>query len=95
MDAEIASIVKSCAGRDKGKFFFIVEKDDEFALICNGKERRLENPKRKKLKPLQFIGDGSCRAAEKLRSGEKVTNSELRRALAEYNAVQPEDRGGM
>ncbi len=89
-----SDIVVSTAGRDEGKLFFVMEEDGEFAYLANGRERKIESPKKKKIKHLQFISESECRAAEKLRSGEKLTNSEIRRALSSVDR-QNGDEGGM
>ncbi|MDO5124251.1 MAG: KOW domain-containing RNA-binding protein [Eubacteriales bacterium] len=41
------SVVRAKAGRDKDKFFVVVKLDKGYAYICDGKRRRLENPKKK------------------------------------------------
>ena len=94
MDIARSNIVKSIAGRDKGKFFFVLEAEEEFLLLADGKTRRVENPKRKKCKHAQFVEDSSTRVAEKIRSGEKITNSELRKTLAQYGEEGNPDQEG-
>ena len=84
MEIARSDIVKSIAGRDKGKFFFVLETEDEFLLLADGKTRKLESPKRKKRKHAEFVTRFDCRVAENIRGEEKITNSELRRALAVY-----------
>ena len=37
MDIARSDIVKSIAGRDKGKYFFVLEIEDEFLLLADGK----------------------------------------------------------
>ena len=59
-----SDIVVSTAGRDEGKLFFVMEEDGEFAYLANGRERKIESPKKKKIKHLQFISESECRAAE-------------------------------
>ena len=44
-------------------------------------------PKKKKLKHREFVERGMDRTDLKLRAGERVTNSELRRALAEKAGI--------
>ena len=83
MEIEKADVVRSLAGRDAGELFFVSSTDGTYALIVNGRDRRLEKPKKKKLRHLEFVRRSDDRTDQKLRSGEKVTNSELRRALAE------------
>ena len=94
MDIARSDIVKSIAGRDKGKFFFVLDTDGEFLMLADGKTRRLESPKRKKRKHTVLVGhDNSC-VAKKIRSEEKVTNSELRRTLAAYGEDGNPDQEG-
>lgn len=92
MELERADVVKSLRGRDTGEMFFVLESDGVYALIADGKGRRIEKPKKKKLRHLEFIGRSYDRTDQKLRAGEKVTNSELRRALADK--AGNEEKGG-
>jgi len=94
MDIARSDIVKAAAGRDKGKLFFVLEVDGEFLLLADGKSRRLERPKRKKRKHVIFQARFDCRTAEKIRSGEKLTNSELRKTLAQFGGDGNPDQGG-
>ena len=95
MEIDKSDIVIPLFGRDKGRYFFVLDRDDTYALICDGKLRRVEKPKRKKLKHMRFEARHDCRAAVKLRSGGKVTNSEIRRSLAEYVSQKQGEKGGM
>ena len=96
MKIEKASIVMSTAGRDKGTYFVVKEMEGEnFALIVNGKNRKLENPKRKKVKHLVLSDEGNERLREKLLAGEKVTNAEIRRALSELFGKQQDPTSTM
>ena len=72
----------SLSGRDKGKYFFVVDTAGEYVMIADGRYRKLEHPKRKKQKHLLFVSDGNSCVAAKICSGDKVLNSELRRELA-------------
>ncbi len=82
MDIVRSDIVRSAAGRDAGKLFFVLEAEEDFLLLADGKTRKLESPKRKKRKHTAFVSHGEGRVAEKIRSNERITNSELRRTLA-------------
>ena len=81
-DISISDIIVSTAGRDQGKLFYVLRTDGVYVLIANGKDRKLEHSKRKKLKHVRFVARTESRVANKLRKGEKVLNSELRRDLA-------------
>ena len=74
MDFVKGLIVCALAGRDKGGFFFVLEADAEYAVICDGKRRSLEHPKRKKQKHL-------LATKTVLEEGSLQTNREIRRAL--------------
>ena len=90
MEIRKSSIVRSVAGPDSGGLYFVLETDGVYADIVNGKTRRIEKPKRKKLKHLRYESQGCGTAGEKLRCGEAVTNKEIRRGLAEYTAYPAE-----
>jgi len=94
MDIARSDIVISTAGRDKGKLFFVLGTEEDFLLLADGKTRRLERPKRKKRKHAVLAARYECRTADKIRSGEKVTNSELRRTLAQYGGEGDQDQEG-
>jgi ribosomal protein L14E/L6E/L27E len=50
MDFVRGLVVRSNAGHDKNIFHVITKICDEYAFICDGKLRKLENPKKKNLK---------------------------------------------
>ena len=81
-DLTIADVVVSTAGRDAGTLFYVLEADDTYLMLADGKGRRIEKPKRKKRKHTSKVLRSETRVAEKLRAGDKVLNSELRRDLA-------------
>ena len=81
-DFMIADVVISVAGRDADSLFYVIGTEDMYLLLANGKDRTIENPKRKKCKHAKKVLRSETRVAEKLRSGDKVLNSELRRDLA-------------
>ena len=95
MDIVKSNIVKSTAGRDEGDIFFVLDTQEEFLLLADGKRRRVENPKRKKRKHVSLVGESHSVVAEKIRSSEKVTNSELRKALAACTGSGNQDQEGL
>ena len=84
MDISKSDIIESLAGRDKGKYFYVIDVEDNYVLIADGKGRKLENPKRKKLKHVRRVTRTETRVAAKILNGDKVLNSELRRDLATF-----------
>ncbi len=75
MDFHVGQIVKAKAGRDKDGFFIITAVGEGYALIVNGKTRRVENPKKKKLIHL---------APTNSKAREFATNREVKRSLTEF-----------
>ena len=94
-DIQIADVVKATAGREKGKLFYVLNVDEQFLLLGNGKDRTLEQPKRKKRRHVDKVLRSETRVAQKLRQGDKVLNSELRRDLAYLSQeMQSNNLGG-
>ena len=95
MDISKSDIIESLAGRDKGKFFYVIDVEENFVLIADGKGRKLENPKRKKLKHVRRVSRTETRVALKIQNGDKVLNSELRRDLATFGQqFNSQNQGG-
>ena len=93
MDIAKSNIVKAIAGRDTGSYFFVLATEGDFLLLADGKRRRLESPKRKRRKHVELVGESRSPVAEKIRSNEKITNSELRRAIAAVSSGNPDQEG--
>ena len=77
MTIQKGSVVRALAGRDKDGFFVVLGVEDSYALIADGKRRRIQSPKRKKLihlAPTNTVYQGSIE-----------TNPQLRKALRDYN----------
>ena len=82
----IGSIVTTRAGRDKGRSFAIVAAvDSEYVLLADGWTRKIEKPKKKKLKHVRVEKDklNLCELPEDTGSA----NAYIRRTLGElgYN----------
>ena len=94
MEIQKSHIVRSAAGRDKGKLFVVLAVEGEYLLLADGKSRKVETPKRKKRRHVLFVSSEQTRLSDKIKSEEKITNSELRRTLAGYrDEVQPDQEG--
>ena len=59
MGCACAQIVRSLAGHDRGGLFCVLDTDGPYLLLCDGKRRKLENPKRKKAVHTAPAGDFS------------------------------------
>ena len=94
-DFNISDVVISTAGRDKNELFYVIGEDPLYLTLANGKDRPLDRPKLKKRKHVQKVLRSETRVADKLRSGDKVLNGELRRDLAFHaSQMQANNLGG-
>ncbi len=50
MNISEGQIVMSRAGHDSGRLFIALKTENGFAYLADGKERKLDNPKKKNLK---------------------------------------------
>lgn len=87
MEIVIGSVVKSKAGRDKGDLFIVLRCENEYTYLANGDLRKVDKPKKKKLKHLQGTNFVSEFISDKMRNVGKVTNSEVRKALEDYRPL--------
>jgi large subunit ribosomal protein L14e len=77
-------LVTSRAGRDRGQAFIVLAiLDDRFALVADGRLRRVGRPKRKNIRHLQPHGAVHPALAERLRQGQAVSDRDVRQALAD------------
>lgn len=85
MDVFAGDIVFSKAGRDKDRPFVVLEVlDAQYAMLADGRVRRVDQPKKKKIKHLSKSGHVAQGIREKLNEGAKVTNLDLKRVLTEF-----------
>ena len=75
-------IVKAIAGRDKDKYFVVLSAvDSEYCLIADGRTRKVDAPKKKKLKHLKITEHLALNVKEKLSTDKSVTNSLIKDEL--------------
>ncbi|MCM1334138.1 MAG: KOW domain-containing RNA-binding protein [Bacteroides sp.] len=82
MDFRKGMVVISRAGRDSGRAMAVVDIRDGYVFVADGKERRLEAPKRKNPKHLA--------KTDRIVSLEEMTNRRLRTVLREQAAEESE-----
>ena len=72
MEWKRGQVVRSKAGRDKDSFLAVVAIEPPCALVCDGRQRPLERPKRKKLRhlspTLKVLPEGALATDRKLRA---------------------------
>ena len=87
---EQGDIVTAKTGRDKGKYFLVVTTEIGIANIVNGKDRKVQNPKKKNLKHIKKVSTLSLKdLAEKIQSGQPIANKRIYLAImAEKQKLQ-------
>ncbi len=78
-------IVFSKSGRDKGMAFIVVDYDESYVYVADGKLRKLEKPKRKNRVHIQITKNINEDIKCRIENGQHLMNSDIRKALAEYN----------
>lgn len=85
-DIKIGQVVKSKAGRDKGRVFVVYNVIDEcHVLVCDGDLRKLSSPKRKKMKHLKINNTVLTEFAEMLNSNKNLNDALVRKLLMPFN----------
>lgn len=78
MELKKGTVVYSLAGHDKSDFQVIIDFDDKFAKVCDGKYRPLERLKKKKFIHIKLTN--TVLSEDKL-----LTNKSIREALKPFN----------
>ena len=79
-DNLIGRVVKAKAGRDLDSFFIIINViDNIYVQIADGQKRKIENPKKKKIKHLQFTNMWANDIKELLLHSKEVSNADIRK----------------
>ncbi len=98
VDSVIGRFAWSKAGRDEGRLFIITAVvDDNHVLLADGELRRVDNPKKKKLRHLEILSDRAEAVLAVLLSRRKPQDAELREAIRrrlEQDTQEPRDREG-
>jgi ribosomal protein L14E/L6E/L27E len=77
-------VVFSKSGRDKSLPFIIVDVDEDYVYLADGKHRLLENPKKKKKMHVQICNDIIEEIKSRLEDNLYLNDADLRKALKDY-----------
>ncbi len=69
-------VVCAMAGRDKGRFFVVLEVCGSYVLLADGKTRKMSHPKRKNLRHVRTTGTSIALT--------QMTDKKLRSLLKAY-----------
>ena len=83
-----SDIVQSLAGHDRGSLFYVLRVEDGGVLVADGRLRKCLKPKRKNAKHLAFVSEGKTPVAARIRRGESVADSEVRKSLPAEGGIR-------
>lgn len=93
---EVGRVVVSKQGHDRGRRFLIVELiDEQFVLIADGDTRKLDHPKKKKLKHLHTEPHIATGVLAAITSRAQTANSAIRKALKDTAPQQAQGSFGV
>lgn len=85
----LGRVVYSKAGRDFGKAFIILDKiDDNYVSIIDGDLRKVEKPKKKKIKHLNITNNVIEDIKKLIISKESLSNAEVRKYLGNRDVIK-------
>lgn len=81
---KIGEFAKSKAGHDKEEIFIIINKEEEYVYLVDGKSRILDKPKKKKIKHIQVINQIDEELQRKLETNLILCDEDIKRAIKSY-----------
>ena len=83
---KIGQIVFSKQGRDKDNFFIIYAIENEYLFLVDGKSRKLENPKKKKIKHVAKTNYIDEKIADMIINKSYLLDADIKKALKQYRS---------
>ena len=80
----IGCFARSLAGHDKCAVFIIIDCDDEYVYLSDGKNRLINDPKKKKRKHIQIINKKDSNIESKQKENIDIMNEDIKRAIKIY-----------
>lgn len=85
---ELGQVVLALSGREQGRLFFIIKiVDNDHVLISDGRKRKLDKPKLKKVKHLRKYNFVNQDVKNKIESKESITDAFLRAELNKLDKI--------
>ncbi len=81
---KVGEFAKSKAGHDKEQIFIILNIEDEYVYLADGKSRSIDKPKKKKIKHIQVINMIDVELQKKLEAHIPIHDEDIKRAIKLY-----------
>lgn len=75
------ALVQAIQGRESGEVFLVLNADDEYAYLVNGKTRTIEQPKKKNKKHLYLL----LKSEDVNLDLDSLTNAHIIKYIKDYN----------
>ena len=82
----IGCFATSLAGHDHNNVYIIVDADDEYVYLADGKLKKVDNPKKKKLKHVQLIKRTDDTITGRINDNAALMNEDIKYAIKKYIA---------
>lgn len=69
------------AGRDRNEYFIVTKVEDSYVYLVDGSIRKIENPKKKKIKHVELTRFSDDELAERIKRNNKITNQDIKKSL--------------
>ena len=82
MSIKPGDFVIATSGKDMGKCFVVLSVENQFVYLCNGKNRKVSNPKKKKIKHIEIAVQATEKVCRIQTDG--LTDKAVRRAISQF-----------
>lgn len=86
MEYTVGQVVYSKSGHDSGKAFIITEVGDEYLYLTDGKNRKMDKPKKKKFKHVQVTNYSDAELKNKIENDEYILDADFVKAIKRYSS---------
>lgn len=85
----IGKFATSKAGHDKCQLYVIISKEEDYVYLCDGKNRTMKKPKKKRIKHIQIINQTvEENLLNRLLKKETVFDEQIKYAIKQYSNHQ-------
>ncbi len=81
MSLEVGALVVSCSGRDSDLVLAVIGNTETHLVLADGRKRRIEKPKLKKIKHVRSLDKKLCEETSALLEKGELTNKMLYRGI--------------
>lgn len=85
MNKYIGCFATSLAGHDHNNIYVIVDADDKYVYLVDGKLKKVDNPKKKKIKHVQLIKRTDDTITGKIENNVALTNEDIKYAIKTFS----------